>query len=82
MPEIIKYGTVKNKINPYSMESSPITLMCENCGTIAKFECNEFSTYRYKSRFRQELLYKAICPICGKDIICVSSHGGHFIKVN
>lgn len=83
MPEIIKYGKEKVVSFPCEdIEIKPITLMCEYCGTVAKFKTNEFFTYKYESRFRRELLYKTTCPICGKDIICISSHGGHFTKVN
>lgn len=82
MPKIIKYGKGSLSFSRRDIEIKPIILMCENCGTVAKFKTDEFFTYKYESRFRRELLYKATCPICGKDIVCISSHGGHFIKVN
>lgn len=42
----------------------PTKLTCENCGTVAKFEANEFEIIPWSNTGR-----KVICPVCGETIL-------------
>ena len=75
MPKIIKYGDfTTDKIpilnNTYytsrniDIINMPTKLTCEDCGTIAEFETNEFEIIPWSNTGR-----KVTCPICGETIL-------------
>lgn len=75
MSKIIKYGDfIKNKIpilnNSYytfediTKNNTLIELTCEDCGTVAEFETNEFEIIPWSKAGK-----KVTCPVCGRTIL-------------